>query len=185
MSQAIEVSEVYSHYMASLSINGYNLKHSLPRWLLPWKFANRGLPWRPAICTINFATSKAWFERFGGWCGCTLPETNIIPREKWMVGILLVFLFGFRPIFRGYVSFREGNCWVSWRILFWLLRAELPNRQVPIIEFEDCRIPGTRQASCNHAASQVQEDGKLETAEQPEKLGWSCLKGLDMGTLQA
>ena len=96
-----------------------------------------------------------------------------------MVGILVVSFLGFR-------LFSEDML-VSGRVIVtldWLFRAELPNRQVPI-KFRDCRIPGTRQASCNRAASQDQEDGKLETAEQQEKFGWSCLKGLDMVRLQA
>ena len=36
----------------------------------------------------------------------TLPETNIAPRNGWLE--YDPFLSG-RPIFRGYVSFREGN----------------------------------------------------------------------------
>ena len=37
--------------------------------------------------------------------GCTLPETNIASK---IGGRETSFLLG-RPIFRGYVSFREGN----------------------------------------------------------------------------
>ena len=37
----------------------------------------------------------------------TLPETNGFGPEKWMVG-RRIFVLGW-PIFRGYVSFREGN----------------------------------------------------------------------------
>lgn len=92
-------------------INGYNWSIVYPG-LLSWKFAFQGPAiWRPAICTINFATSKAWFQRFGGWCG-TVPSLKLTfsPREKW-IGIWKTagFLFGFRPIFWGYASFI--GCW--------------------------------------------------------------------------
>ncbi len=36
----------------------------------------------------------------------TLPETNIAPTNGWLE---YYFPIGFLPIFRGYVSFREGN----------------------------------------------------------------------------
>ena len=40
-----------------------------------------------------------------GFTGVTLPETNSLPLK--MDGWNTTFLLG-RPIFRGYVSFREG-----------------------------------------------------------------------------
>ena len=57
---------------------------------------------------IHSCSSKS-LEPQTGWLnlGCTLPETNAAP-WKLMVGILVTsFLLG-RPIFRCYVSFREG-----------------------------------------------------------------------------
>ena len=48
-------------------------------------------------------------------CPDTLPETNgQFAPVKWMVGILSRFLLGW-PIFRGYVSFREGTWDKPWK----------------------------------------------------------------------
>ena len=46
------------------------------------------------------------------WISLTLPETNIAPENGWLE--YKPFLLG-RPIFRGYVSFREGiSCGIVW-----------------------------------------------------------------------
>ena len=37
----------------------------------------------------------------------TLPKTNVVPENQWLEDDS--FLFGIRPIFRGFVSFREGK----------------------------------------------------------------------------
>ena len=42
-----------------------------------------------------------------GLVSYTLPETNVAPENGWLE--YTTFLLGSRPIFRGYVSFREGN----------------------------------------------------------------------------
>ncbi len=68
----------------------------------------------------------------------TLPETNSKSPWKWMVGSWnTTFLLG-RPIFRGYVSFREGTCQVTppeknWRrepktktLAFWVNVSSFP-----------------------------------------------------------
>ncbi len=57
--------------------------------------------------TEYFPIVKSWFEAISDplWSN-TLPETNSSPLK--MDGWNTTFLLG-RPIFRGYVSFREGN----------------------------------------------------------------------------
>ena len=44
------------------------------------------------------------FQDFPGWF-VTIPETNIAPENGWLED---EFPFGARPVFRDYVSFREG-----------------------------------------------------------------------------
>ena len=55
---------------------------------------------------MAFMGEKRNAQKKTEWEGDTFPETNIAPKNGWLE---YYFPIGFRPIFRCYVSFREGT----------------------------------------------------------------------------
>ena len=90
-----------SHPSQRISAKGLDTSGEIWPRSLTWDFSGNKNCWRAQLgAEINM-------DRSGSVYPCTLPETNSKSTWKWMVGILIAVLLGW-PIFRGYVSFREG-----------------------------------------------------------------------------
>ena len=102
--------------------------------------------------------------------GCTLPETNIAPKNGWLE-YYCTFLLG-RPIFRGYVSFREGtSCFFSCHIFLNTFCFSFPGAS-------SWRTCGTCATDSNASPFQCQASAHCALGG-PKSWEWKWLKMLE------